>query len=79
MSFFLKKHFDGVSSISNFFWFVYCLLYDFGNLCFSNLDKKRKNIKNKENTIYQIYGVFKLKQYFYKNIQNNEFLFSDLL
>jgi hypothetical protein len=79
MFIFLKKHITNLESISKIFWFIFCLFYDFWNLCFSNLDLKRKEISNKENILYRNYSNYKLKQFYRKQLFEKDFIFIDLI
>jgi hypothetical protein len=79
MFIFLKSRILNLGSISKIFWFLFCFVYDFWNLCFSNLDLKRKQIKDKENLIYYNYSVFKLKEFYNTQIFEKNFILIDLI
>jgi hypothetical protein len=60
--------------VYDFFFFFYCLIYDFFTfLGFSNLDIKRKNLKNEEITIYNNLYYSNLKDNLLNLIFNNNF------
>ena len=61
------------------FWFVYCLFYDFWNLCLSNLDKERKNLKENDQNIYYNYCRYKYKTNFFKIYTDMSYLNTDLI
>jgi hypothetical protein len=66
--------------LNSYYWFIYCLLYDFLNLTLSKLDIERKDLDTKDSIIYYNYSVFVLKNYYYeKFFKNRDFLFIDLI
>jgi hypothetical protein len=66
--------------LNSYYWFIYCLLYDFLNLTLSKLDIERKDLDSKDSIIYYNYSVFVLKNYYYeKFFKNKDFLFIDLI
>lgn len=68
MSFFNGK------SISDFFFYTYCITYDFFyNLGFSNLDLKRRDLKKIEIDIYRNHFNKEIKDFLFKFVFDNSF------
>jgi len=55
----------------NFFFYLYCLIYDFFNLIFSKLDFNRNILNNFEQSYHNYYLNFWFKNTFYVLLKNN--------
>ena len=63
----------------NIAWFVYCLFYDFWNLGLSNLDKKRKDLKDVNENIYYNYNSYKFRTNVFLFHQSLPYLTTDII
>lgn len=63
----------------NITWFVYCLFYDFWNFDFSDLDKKRKSLKDLNENIYYNYNSYKFRTNVFKFHKSLPYLNVDII